>query len=164
MCVCIYIYKSPIYFLSYIYIHMGWLRIVGSLKSYVSFAKKPYKRDYILQKRPINLRILRFVATPYIYVYVYIHVSTCVRVQMYIYIYIRVREGRVPTPKKTASWGGYHTFKFCWVLVCVCCSVCRSVSPCVAERCVVLWCLRCVAGCSRGLKGPLHPLSIAVMG
>jgi len=32
---------------------MGWLRFVGSLKTYVSFAKEPYKRDYILQKRPI---------------------------------------------------------------------------------------------------------------
>jgi len=32
---------------------MGWLRLVGSLKLYVSFAKEPYKRDDILQKRPI---------------------------------------------------------------------------------------------------------------
>jgi len=29
---------------------MGWLRLVGSLQLYVSFAKKPYKRDDILQK------------------------------------------------------------------------------------------------------------------
>jgi hypothetical protein len=29
---------------------MGWLRLVGSLKCYVSFAKEPYKRDDILQK------------------------------------------------------------------------------------------------------------------
>jgi len=32
---------------------MGWLRLVGSLKLQVSFAKEPYKRDYVLQKRPI---------------------------------------------------------------------------------------------------------------
>jgi len=32
-------------------IHMGWLRFVGSLKLYVPFAKEPYKRDDILQKR-----------------------------------------------------------------------------------------------------------------
>jgi len=32
---------------------MGWLRLVGSLKLYVFFAKEPYKRDYILQKRPM---------------------------------------------------------------------------------------------------------------
>jgi len=28
------------------------LRLVGPLKTYVSFAKEPYERDYILQKRP----------------------------------------------------------------------------------------------------------------
>ena len=30
----------------------GWLRLVGSLKLQVSFAKEPYKRDDILQKKP----------------------------------------------------------------------------------------------------------------
>jgi len=43
---------------------MGWLRLVGSLELWVSFVKKPYKRDYILQKRPIILRSLLIVATP----------------------------------------------------------------------------------------------------
>jgi len=43
---------------------MGWLRLVGSLKLYVSFAKEPYKRNDILQKRPIILRSLLTVATP----------------------------------------------------------------------------------------------------
>jgi len=28
-------------------LHMGWLRLVGSFKLQVSFAKEPYKRDYI---------------------------------------------------------------------------------------------------------------------
>jgi len=32
-------------------IPVGWLRLVGSLKLYVSFAKEPFKRDDILQKR-----------------------------------------------------------------------------------------------------------------
>jgi len=32
---------------------MGWLWLVGSLKLQVSFAKEPYKRDYILQKKPV---------------------------------------------------------------------------------------------------------------
>jgi len=49
---------------------MGWLRLVGSLKSWVSFAKEPYKRDYILQKRPIIWRSLLSIANPYVYVYV----------------------------------------------------------------------------------------------
>jgi len=46
-------------------IHMGWLRLVGSIKVQVCFAKEPYKRDYVLQKRPIILSILLTVATPY---------------------------------------------------------------------------------------------------
>jgi len=32
---------------------MGWLWLVGSIKLYVSFAKEPYDRDDILQKRLI---------------------------------------------------------------------------------------------------------------
>jgi len=44
---------------------MGWLRLVGSLKLQVSFAKEPYKRDDILQNRPIISRSLLIVATPY---------------------------------------------------------------------------------------------------
>jgi len=44
---------------------MGWLRLVGSLKWQVSVAKEPYKRDYILQKRPIIWRSQIIVATPY---------------------------------------------------------------------------------------------------
>jgi len=47
------------------YSKMGWLRLVGSLQLYVFFAKEPYKRDYILHKRPMILRSLLTVATPY---------------------------------------------------------------------------------------------------
>ena len=54
ICIIRFIHKST---------DMGWLRLAGSLKLYVSFAKEPYKRDYILQKRPILLRSLLFVAT-----------------------------------------------------------------------------------------------------
>ena len=43
---------------------MGWLQLVGSLKLYVTFAKEPYKRKYILQKRPIILRSLLIEASP----------------------------------------------------------------------------------------------------
>ena len=42
--------------------YMGWLRLVGSLKLKVSVAKVPYKRDDILQKRPVILRSLLIVA------------------------------------------------------------------------------------------------------
>jgi len=44
---------------------MAWLRLVGSLKLQVSFAKEPYQRDDILQKRPEILWSLLIVATPY---------------------------------------------------------------------------------------------------
>ena len=47
----------------YVWHIMGWLRLVGSIKLYVFFAKEPYKRDYILQKRPIILSSLLIVAT-----------------------------------------------------------------------------------------------------
>jgi len=45
-------------------IYMGWLQLVGSLKSKVSFAE--YRLFYrpLLQKRPIILRSLLIVATP----------------------------------------------------------------------------------------------------
>ena len=46
------------------YVDMWWLPLAGSLKFLVSFAKEPYKRDYILQKRPSLLRSLLIVATP----------------------------------------------------------------------------------------------------
>jgi len=35
---------------------MGWIRLAGSIKLQVSFAKEPYKRDDILQKRPLVYR------------------------------------------------------------------------------------------------------------
>jgi len=58
--VCIYVYAYS----SSSTRSMGWLRLVGSLKLYVSFAKEPCKRDYILQKRPVILRSLLNVAIP----------------------------------------------------------------------------------------------------
>ena len=44
---------------------MGWLRLVGSLKKQVSFAKYRLFYRALLQKRPIILRSLLIVATPY---------------------------------------------------------------------------------------------------
>ena len=46
---------------------MGWLRLVKTIKLYVSFAKEPHKRDDILHKKPRILSILLTVATPYLY-------------------------------------------------------------------------------------------------
>jgi len=50
-------------YLPHILIHMGWLRSVASIKLHVSFAKEPYKRDDILQKRPVILSFLLTEAT-----------------------------------------------------------------------------------------------------
>jgi len=44
---------------------MGWLRLVGSLKLYVSFAEYSLFYRALLQKRPIILRSLLIAGTPY---------------------------------------------------------------------------------------------------
>ena len=44
---------------------MGWLRLVGSFKLYVSFAEYRLLYRAVLQKRPIILRSLLIEATPY---------------------------------------------------------------------------------------------------
>jgi len=51
---------------------MGWLRLEGSLKLQVSFAKEPYNADHILQKRPMILRSLLMGATSYTYIRIHI--------------------------------------------------------------------------------------------
>ena len=50
--------------LRYKMLDMGWLQLVSSLKLQVFFAKETYKRDNILQKRPIISRNLLIAATP----------------------------------------------------------------------------------------------------
>ena len=47
---------------------MGWLRLVGSFKKQVSFAEYSLFHRALLQKRPVILRSLLIVATPYQYV------------------------------------------------------------------------------------------------
>ena len=50
---------------------MGWLRLVGSLKLQVSFAEHSLFYRALLQKRPIILRSLLIVATPYVHLHTY---------------------------------------------------------------------------------------------
>jgi len=45
---------------------MGWLRLVGSLKLCVSFAEYSFFYRALLQKRPMILRSLLILATPYV--------------------------------------------------------------------------------------------------
>ena len=46
---------------------MGWLRLVGSIKSQVSFAEYSLFYRALLQKKPIISRSLLIIATPYQY-------------------------------------------------------------------------------------------------
>jgi len=55
--------------------HMGRLRLVGPIKLYISFAKEPYIRENILQKRPTILSSLLTVATPHEYLALYYRVA-----------------------------------------------------------------------------------------
>ena len=48
---------------------MGWLRLVGSLKIQVYFAEDSLFYRALLQKRPVILRSLLIVATPYFPIY-----------------------------------------------------------------------------------------------
>ena len=49
------------------FLHMGWIRLVGSLKLQVSFAEFSLFDRALLKKRPVILRSLLIVATPYLY-------------------------------------------------------------------------------------------------
>jgi len=61
---------------------MRWLRLVGSLKSYVSLAEYCHFCRALLQKRPLLLRSLLIVATQYVYICMYIH-AWPVKIQVY---------------------------------------------------------------------------------
>ena len=55
--VCVCVYTQCIMFVDVdsllVKMAIGWLMLVGSINLQVSFAKEPYERDYILQKRPV---------------------------------------------------------------------------------------------------------------
>ena len=65
MYICLHLSRCKSVYIC-MYLGMGWLWLVGSTKLLVSLAKEPYKRDNILQKRPIISSILLTVATPYL--------------------------------------------------------------------------------------------------
>jgi len=64
--------------------HMGWLRLVGSIKLQVSFAKEPFKRDCILQKSPMIWSIVLTVATPYLPADSHLNWVECLYIRMCI--------------------------------------------------------------------------------
>jgi len=62
---------SYIFCLSRTHMHMGWPRLVGSIKLQVSFAEYSLSYRSLLHKRPIILRSILTVATPYVYTYMF---------------------------------------------------------------------------------------------
>jgi len=79
------------------YTYMGLLRLVGSLKLQVSFAEYSLFHRAPLQKRPVNLRSLLIVATPYVYAYIqtciygwgsWIYIHLYMYTNTYVYIFI----------------------------------------------------------------------------
>jgi len=94
-----FVWYTYIYKFIYWYTHMGWLRWIGSvkLKLQVSFAKEPYKRDDILQRRHVILSIIMTLATPYAWcmsagaapcfvIYMYLHfIYLCIHKHSYAY-------------------------------------------------------------------------------
>jgi len=120
ICMCIHVYT---YIYTYVHIsqtlarivigHVGWLRLVGSVKLYVSFAKEPYKRDIYIHtyiQMYIFLTLARIVmdidslsCVFYMYMYVCICtyaqkrgsrwtscvcICTCICAYMYVYTYM----------------------------------------------------------------------------
>ena len=92
---------------------MGRLWLVGSFKLQASFAKEPYKRDYILQKRNMIWRSLLIVATP-------CHTPT----PSFFQLYVSVR----------ACMCVCVCVRAC-VCVCVCVRACMYVFVCAKSGC-----------------------------
>jgi len=67
LCLTAFVYLIPFLFLSHS--DMGWLRLVGSLKSWVFSAEYSLFHRALLHKRPIILRSLLIAATPYLIAY-----------------------------------------------------------------------------------------------
>jgi len=75
---------------------IGWLRLVGSLKRKVFFAEYRLRYWALLQKRPIILRSLLIVATPYGYIYMAAMYTWPPRAHSEMRI-IRTRTGKQPS-------------------------------------------------------------------
>jgi len=113
---------------------MGWLRLVGSLKWQVSFAKEPYKRDDILQKRPIILRSLLIVATPYVCVCARVHVCVYVCVCACVFTFVCV----CFMSMTVSGHGVVSDTIYCSVDPLVCLVWCLSLCVCIFVRVCVM--------------------------
>jgi len=74
----------------YTYVSMGWLRLVGLIKSQVTFAEYRLVYRALLQKRPINLWSYQ-PKPPHMYIYVsHVYVHGRIYVFIYLYMYISI--------------------------------------------------------------------------
>jgi len=105
---------------------------IGSLKLQVSFAKDPYKRDYIMQKRPMNLRSLLIEATPY--------VSSHIVCIFSHHVYLLTLSCSTPPPSILLLSADVCRMSESRVYSAAWCYVCRvlekSIVYCVCGRCV----------------------------
>ena len=92
---------------------MGWLWLVGSTKLEVSFAKEPYGRDDVLQKRPLILWILLTVATPYVMTY-----TVWGRTWRWQTTFCHCYFGDVAFPVESVIWMG-DSCVCIWIYMCV---------------------------------------------
>ena len=117
-------------------LNMGWLRLVGSLKWQVSFAKEPYKRDDILRKRRIIWRSLLIAATAYMHSASSAMTATHCNTLQHTATHCNTLQRSAMTAEQTFE--KYHAQKSarehvsCSVLQRV--AVCCSVLQCVAVR------------------------------
>ena len=125
---------------------MGWLRLVGSLKPYISFAEYSLFYRALLQKRPMLWRSLLIAATPYSSC----DVCVCWNTQHEQTLILHSIFWILDITRKCGA-ACCDTFE----CVVVCCSVLQCVAVCCsALQCVVVCCsvLRCVAACCSVLQ------------
>jgi len=106
---------------------MGWLRLVGSLKLWVSFAKKPYKRDCIMQKQTCNFKeptkrshrmffMSCDVVLEAVWMSSHTHPNTNTQIYLYIYAYLYTYIHKFMKPKHTRK----HIVSYIFIFHVVC--------------------------------------------
>ena len=120
--------------------HMGWLWLVSSLKSQVSFAEYHLFYRALLQKRPKTSRSLLIVATAellsrpsslrmYIYTHTYKFLGVCIYMQLHTYT----------CTQKIMSVSVYTSI---WIYICACTCIYIYMCKCIqAWTYMHIWCM-----------------------
>jgi len=123
---------------------MGWLRLVGSLKLYVSFAKYSLFYRALLQKRPIIFKSLVIVATPYWikwpmpYTHTHAYTYTHTHVHTHVYTYTRTHvhaHMHIHTHSHTYTRTCIYIYTHMCICVCIvqCCYLMKRPVPMCAK-------------------------------